>query len=535
MTRKTLYTLLALLFLGSSIMKAQEVYQHITSKSIYSFLDEMANLRLIELNSAVKPYSRRFIAEKLEEIQDTAMGLNKRQLFELTFFLKDYNKELMPDKNFKKRFDILYYKDSLFTLSVNPILGIQYWNNSNRNNYHRWNGADIFSYVGNHLGIYASLRDNHEDKPLSNPQYLTTRQAAKYKSGYDFSEMRGGITWSWHWGSIGLVKDHFEWGNYYNYPSIFSAKPPSITHLKLHLKPVKWLEFNYIHGWLASGVVDSLLTYSYTNSYGTGERTVYRKKFIAANLFTFKPFENLFLSVGNSVIYSDMNVQPAYLIPFFFYKSVDHTLNEAGENSGGQNSQFFFDISSRQIKHLHMYLTCFFDDIAFYRFKENKHFDYYSFKAGFRVSDLIPNVYFTTEYFKSYPLVYKHDMPTTTFESNFYNLGHYLQDNSLEYYFDVGYNPFRTLQLKIWFDIAKHGPDHTSLGTNRIDVVNMFMDTVKWQNNTLGFSASWQVINDVFLFAEVVHSDITGEMEKYTPPFYYGKNTTFSIGMNFGF
>ena len=126
---------------------AQEVYQHISSTEIYAFLDEMANEGYIELNSAIKPYSRMFIAKKLEEVNDKIQELNQRQQQELLFYLKDFNKELLPDKNFPKRFDIFYYKDSLFTFSLNPVLGLQYWTNENGTNYHRRNGGEVFASI----------------------------------------------------------------------------------------------------------------------------------------------------------------------------------------------------------------------------------------------------------------------------------------------------------------------------------------------------------------------------------------------------
>ncbi|MEZ5084154.1 MAG: hypothetical protein R2750_12015 [Bacteroidales bacterium] len=75
------------------------------------------------------------------------------------------------------------------------------------------------------------------------------------------------------------------------------------------MKPAKWFEFNYYHGWLVSMVVDSSIT-----DYSTDPpREVYRPKYIAANMFTFIPSKKLNLSIGNSIIYSDMGVQPAYL------------------------------------------------------------------------------------------------------------------------------------------------------------------------------------------------------------------------------
>jgi hypothetical protein len=314
-----------------------------------------------------------------------------------------------------------------------------------------------------------------------------------------------------------------------------SAKTPSFAQIKLSLTPVKWFEFNYYHAWLVSGVIDSSRSYYFTNSYGTGYRIIYRKKFMAANIFTFKPMKGLHTSFGNSIIYSDDNVNPVYFIPFLLYKSVDHTYNNPSGNGGGQNSQFFIDISSRQIKHVHLYATVFFDDVSTARLKENGHLDYYSLNAGFQVSNLVPNTFLTFEYFQSYPLVYKHTMPTTTYESNFYNMGHYLQDNSKGIYAEVAVRPLRGLEMKVFYNAAKHGPDHEELGTDRIAVVDMFLDTVVWKNNTAGFEVSYQIINDVYIFGSYTYQHNTGEIEKYTAPYFQGKTNTFSFGVNYGF
>ena len=533
----SLFYLMAIL---SSPARSQEVYEHISNKSIYTFLDEMANEGYFELNSVVKPYSRMFIAEKLNALKQEEQKLNSRQKAELDFYLRDFNKELLPGKSYHKRFDLFYYKDSLFTFSLNPILGVKYIDNEHGTNYHAWNGAEVFAYVGKHVGIYANLRDNHEKTPLSE-QYDTTkkfldpRPGPVYKSGLDFSEMRGGITYSWKWGSIGLIKDHLEWGNYYHYPSIISGKAPSFAQIKLAMKPAKWFEFNYIHGWLVSAIVDSAGSYAYTNSYGSSTRLVYRKKFIAANLFTFKPFRQFYASIGNSIIYSDMDAHPGYLIPFFLYKSVDHTLNNGSRNETGQNSQFFLDISSRQINHLHLYATLFFDDISISRLKENGHLDYYSLNAGTRISNLIKNVFLTFEYFQSYPLVYKHNMPTTSYESNFYNLGHYLQDNSRGVYVATNYKPLRGLDIELSYSLGQHGRDHEELGTDRLEVVHLFMDVIEWEQQIMALSVNYQILNDIYVFGGYEYRSVSGDYEKYTTPYFHGTTNTFSFGVNYGF
>jgi hypothetical protein len=297
---------------------------------------------------------------------------------------------------------------------------------------------------------------------------------------------------------------------------------------------VRWFEFSYLHGWLVSGVIDSSRSYWFTNSYGTSYRKVFRRKYISSNLFTFRPLKGLQTSIGNSIVYSDTEVQPGYLIPFFLYKSVDHTNINAGDNMLGSNSQFFIDISSRQIRHLHLYATLFFDDVSVSRLKKNGHLDYYSLNAGFRLSDLIPNTFLTLEYFQSYPLVYKHDMPTTTYESNFYNLGHYLQDNSKGLYVAAGVKPLRGLDLRAWMNTSRHGRDHEALGTDRVAVVDMFMDSITWKSVTAAFEVSYQVFNDVYVFGSYTYRHDTGDIEKYTPVYFRNAEATFSFGLNVG-
>ncbi|MFW6218480.1 MAG: hypothetical protein ACOC3S_00010 [Bacteroidota bacterium] len=511
---------------------AQVVYEHVSNKDIYMFLEELANEKVIHINSVVKPYSRTYIAQKLNEAYQTREKLSLYLQKELDFYLRDYNKELLPGKNFQKRLDLFYYKDSLFTLSINPILGIQYWSNENGTNYHRWNGAEAFAYLGDRLGVYASLRDNHEKIKFSNEDYLNTRPGANYKARYDFSEMRGGITWTWKWGTIGLVKDHFEWGQHVYYPNIFSAKIPSAAQVKLNLKPTSWFEFNYIHAWLVSEVIDSARSQYYTNSYGTSMRQVFKPKFLSTNMFTFKPWQTIGLSLGNSIIYSDMGLHPAYMIPVMFYKSIDHTLNSTGPNQLGQNSQMFFDASIRSIKHLHLFATIFIDELSIARFTKPDELNFVSYRTGFNLTNLIPKTYARFEYTRTNPLVYQHDMPTTTFESNYYNLGHYLKDNSREIFASVGFKPARGLDLRLSYILSQRGKDYTALGVRRVG--NPYLDSIEWEKKEISFVAKYQVINNGWIFMEFLSRDVKG-VESYYPEFFHGKTSTITLGANVGF
>src|SRR5690606_29659446 len=116
------------------------------------------------------------------------------------------------------------------------------------------------------IGFYASLRDNHEKPLLGRSSYLTRRDGGHIKNATDWSDMKGGITWSWKWGNAGLIRDKQVWGNNYNGANIFGGNNPSFVQLYLKIKPVEWFEFNYFHGWLNSMIVDSARSYYVENS-----------------------------------------------------------------------------------------------------------------------------------------------------------------------------------------------------------------------------------------------------------------------------
>ncbi|REJ84092.1 MAG: hypothetical protein DWQ44_13965 [Bacteroidetes bacterium] len=539
---KSISTLIILFVLLSRNSRSQEVYVHVSNKDIYIFLDELANTGVIELNSAIKPYSRMMIASRLSDALNRIDQLNERQQDELRFYLKDYGKEMQPDKNFDRRRDLFYHKDTLFAFTLNPILGFSYFTNDSGGFYHRWNGAEAHAYVGRKFGFYASLRDNRENRRLSDPLYLNQFNASNYKvdteGGGDFDEMRGGITYTWNWGSLGLVKDHFVWGDNYNGANIFSGHQPSFTFLKLHMNPVRWFDFNYVHGWLVSDVIDS--SKSYINNQSV--RIHYFPKYLAANMFTFTPLRKLQFSIGNSIVYSDQNVHPAYLIPVFFYKTIDHSLTSTGSNFLGQNSQFFANISSRNIRNLHLYSSLFVDEVAIGRMTDkDRHSNFYSLKVGAHASNLfIDNLFLTAEYTRTNPLAYRHYLITATFESSSFNLGHYLKDNAQEVFLAVGYKPISRLHLEASSTFAQKGWDYRYTGVSYDLTGNglglPFIDRVTWQASEYAFKARYQLLHDAWVFGSFTVSDHHGLFdETYTMPYFRGKLNTVNLGANIGF
>ena len=352
------------------------------------------------------------------------------------------------------------------------------------------------------------------------------------------------------------MKDNIVWGDNYNGSNIISGRAPSFPMVTLNLRPAKWFEMNYIHGWLVSNVVDSAKFYIENDV-----KKWYRNhnKYIAANMFTFIPIPKLNISFGNSIIYAEDNVQPGYLIPIAFYKSTDHLLTK-GIATENQNSQLFFNLSSRNIKHVHLYASLFFDEIKFSRFSaSSKEKNPVSYKVGGKVTNFpIPNLNAIAEFTRTNIINYKHSIEAITYTSNSYNLGHYLGDNAQEFYASLGYKPIQGLDLNVFYLNAKHGNEY--LFARRGEDANIrqiisqpSLGDVIWKNQTFGFKALYEVFNNAYAVLNVENSDIQGYdaaseaipgekrmtaqevLNYFTPPFLQGKNTTVTVGFSLGF
>ncbi len=532
----TRFAILFLLLCTLSRSYSQIVFEP-PQNSVYSFLDEMAAEGHIRINTFAKPFSRKFIGSRLDSLQNVRSELTQRQRDQLDFFLRDYQKERIIGKDWDRRRDLFYYSDSTFNLTVNPIFGGSYLVNSNGDRIQTRIGGEFFANFKN-VGIYGSLRDNTVSEAIALPQHLTVLPGQNYKSiaednRSDYNEAMGGISYEWKWGDISLIKDRNIWGNTERHANILSGKAPSFASLYLRIHPVKWLDFQYMHGWLVSEELDSSRTYLTPN----GNRRVYTNKNIAANFFTIKTNWNIDFTAGNSVIYSDTGFEPVYYIPFMFWKSVDHTYSGTGSNELGQNSQMFFDVSVRSLKKVHFYGSLFIDEISLSNFWDSdEQTNILSYKLGATWFNVLPNLHVTTEYTRNRPWVYRHQINSTTFASNQYNMGHYLGENADEIFLQLRFLPWRMLRFTAAAWYARKGPQHVyEIINGNANVTGLqFMETVDWERTGISFSAEYEVINGAVVFLNAIYTNTEGS-ELYTPELFEGATFSAKAGFRLGF
>lgn len=543
-------------------LNGQIVFESLNNKPLYDFLDELASEKIITLNSCIKPYSRQFIFDKLFEAKSKSPNINKRQKKELESYLSIFSIEnnafdTINQKTLfgKKTLGLLIkpislqYRDSNFRLFIQPIIGRSYIVRDDKQfQYHNTVGASTFAYLGKNIGVYADLTDHYLYKyvfPM--PEHLSLLQGGSYKinngsrKGADYSEMIGGINYSWKWGSVGIVKDNLIWGDNLNGSNIFSGRTPSFGMIQLKMSPARWIDFNYFHGWLPSMVIDSSRSYVSQNGI---QRNIYRDKYIAANMISIQPFKNLYFSMGNSIIYSDKSFQIGYLIPFMFYKSIDHSLTMGTEN---ENSQMFFNISSRNIKHVHLFASYFIDEWSFKRISDKSSYNFTSGKIGINLTNFpIKNLSIGAEYTQTSPMTFKHRLETTTFGTNNYNFGHYMGSNSRDFFACITYKPIPMLKINFSGNIAQKYNDYeyVLIPNKPVDSYPVMQDII-WEKREFVLRIDWTIFKNTYLHIGFNHSQITGfdvdnktaldYLTKFSPDFYFGNRNFYFFGVNLGF
>jgi len=176
--------LLLLLTFHVSPLFSQVNYEPL-NKTIYKYLDRLSIQGYFQLNTEIKPFSRVYIAKKLKIIlEDNSKDLSPLEKDELIFYTQEFARELkrldvnvdsiLADKgnnlnlwnvvgfNEYGRFHLVDYDDSLFTFTLDPILGYKYGSGNITSETHLWNGLSMYGRISDWVGFDLNFRDNTE-------------------------------------------------------------------------------------------------------------------------------------------------------------------------------------------------------------------------------------------------------------------------------------------------------------------------------------------------------------------------------------
>jgi len=514
---------------------AQIVYAPLNS-TIYDFLDRLASGHIITVNDEVKPYSRKEIAEYLKLAEIEKDKLNPVEAEELNWYEEEYAHELL---SVNERWFLYKYSDSLFSIRVSPIGGYGISSTGGSKGHNRWWGISSYGYISNWLGASFSYKDIGQFGANVDIKKDFTPERGYYINSYppggiEFSDVKGAINFNWNWGGVSLIKDDVNWGHGKFGQLILSDKPESYPQIQLFLSPAKWIRFYYMHGWLNSLVLDSSqFYYNHLESAPPVIHQEYIGKYVAANLISLTPVENLDLSLGNSVIYSG-SLRPEFFIPFLYYKVMDH--NTGRGNVDDSNGQIFFDISSRNIQNFQVYSTVFIDAATISGLLNGSLNQWWKgYTIGAKNTDfLIPNLNVTIEYTKIMPSVYEHKYDTETYKHIGYVLGDWLGQNADQIRIQADYKPNRPLTLHGYYERLRKG------GLADIAIVYygntppQFLSGHLRKDFDLGLEVDYEYLHELTISASYKYSSISDEDKTRTPSYLLGDKINFSLTIGWG-
>lgn len=529
------------------LLFSQVVFETVSS-SVYDYLNRLSVKGIIIFNDELRPLSRKLIAEKLLEAECSIEELSALEREELHYYKKDFNPEILIIRNSEKSQTVFFendliagfrpflYRDKDFSISADPVLGFTYRRQYEDNFNHRFNGLRFSGYFYK-AGFNFYFRDNAESgnsidfekrltsEPGNNP-HKTTPDVIEY----NFVE--GSISYAWSWGSIDFSKENINWGNGRSGQLIFSDKVPSFPFVRLIVNPVEWLQFQYFHGWLFSGIVDSS---SIRTTLVKGRDSYHQfDKFIASHIVSFYPFNNFSFSLGESIVYSH-HIEPLYLIPVIFFRLADH-YNSDSESNTGDNAQIFANTVYKYYPlKAKIYSTVFIDELSVAGLFDDTNLSSAGITAGINFVDpLFNNSELVFEYTRVDPFVYMNSDDLQLYTSHGYQLGHWIGSNADQFYISYKQWILRGLSVLLWGEYIRKGQTEIPDQQYMVPYPKILYGS-RLNLQQAGLEIRYEIFRHLYGRLFYTFSHISDEEEGRIPQFKLGSNSILGFLLSYGF
>jgi len=522
----------------------------------HAYLARMAQKGFIQFNDIIQPIERTKIANALFQLSQQRASLTSIELKELDFYLQEYNQDLIADSLIKNeigffvkdahqrpRMFFIHTKD--FSLNLDPNVSTNFIVGGGQNITQVSNGLNLWGKVGKKWGYQLMYRDvtelgtvrdfytvNKLDFRRQEPKTGIILVGLNDDRKINHSDIRATISYSFKNGSISFGKDQIVWGYGENGRIVLSDRAPSFPLIRFDYNPIKWLRFNYFHGWLNSEIVDSTKTYPTYNGGVSGDiRIINRQKFIASHTLQFNLKKGLDLAIGESIIYSDQ-LDPGFLIPINLFKVYDNNKSNYLINAGS-NGQYFLQLSSRnQIKNTHLYGSMFIDEIRLASvFNKAKSRNQLGYTIGGSVTDYFtPYLTLGAEYTRVNPFVYNNLIPAQTYTQFNYPLGDWLGSNFHRKMIFARYNYLPKLKFYTRFQFMNKGGEGSVYDQYNAEPQPKFLSDYQQTRNDFFFQTSYEWFNNCYLRASFEYIDdknLTGKGSRR-------KESIFQIGFSYG-
>jgi len=436
---------------------------------VYKFLLRLENLGLTEdINLNDLPLQKKDILFILNNALNKKNNLKENDIIIINRFLKEFENnlinstELIPSKSDSNQifFDnifsdkekhIFLYRDSNIFTSIKPLASLDFFYLKNDTLY-----DNNYSLIGN-LGIRLSgsidnllgynlqatngtLITGNRNVAITDNNYAKNVKFIYYNSDIDFTESHIILEKDWFTAYLGRESRLIGSGFYNHLIVNDNSTPFDMLSLKAKFKGFTYkFSHNSLIGFInKSGYWETGFNISIIPKY-----MVFHKFSINGNWGEFSFYE--------TVVYSNRNIDLAYLNPLSFLKSLEHALRDR------DNSGMGLDLNLRFLNNFQLKANYFLDDIRFEMIGKNYWGNKSSFNIGLAYSnDLGFDI--KTEYVRIEPFTYSHFNRFNSMMTDGFLYSSYLYPNSdritigLDWWFLGGRYP-----LEIQYSYTRHG------------------------------------------------------------------------------
>jgi len=303
--------------------------------------------------------------------------------------------------------------------------------------------------------------------------------------------------------NLQLGRERILWGAGYGDRLILSSNPPPFDFIKLETR-IGSVRYAFLHSWILGQkkmtVLDSM----------RGAEAIINAKYIASHRVDVTFGNALNLGVTEMIVYSKRFPDLAYLNPFIFYKSVEHSLQDR------DNAFLVFDAQARFIKNVELSGTFFIDDINFSKLGTKWYGNAFAYQAGVLYIEPIglKDVDVTLDYTRIQPYVYSHHLADNDYTSNGFVMGHRLGPNSDDVLLKIGYRYNHKLRATVTYEYERHGDNILDAngalirnvggdflqGHRTIDSEEVtFLDGVLQKTRRIRFNVLYEPFNEFFV------------------------------------
>ncbi len=385
---------------------------------VYTFLTRLeARGFLGNISLSQLPLQRSQVIEALKNAQSFSQDLSTSEQNTLIRFLREFriierkNATVFPSRSDSiqvlstEMFDeiaeklLFFYADSTNMISIYPLGSLEPMVVKNSNSSEDLSGVlgqiggRIHGSIGDNFGYFlqttnGTVLQGNRLIGFEIPKLSQNIKFSKFNSDFDFTESHIRFQKDWFYGILG--RENRLVGAGYLQRTFLSDNAPPMDALQVGAK-FETFEYRYTHA--------SLLGIPIGNVTG-GFSTVIPPKYLAMSRFSYKPTWGE-ISFIQSTVYSSRNFDLAYVNPFTFLKSVEHSLRDR------DNSMMGLDATIRPISRVQIRASFLMDDISFSTLNTDWWHNKFSSTVGLLYaspfgSDLI------VEYTRNSPYVFTH-------------------------------------------------------------------------------------------------------------------------------